>query len=427
MKPITQLPGFFLLLLVGLGCVSCSRPTVQERELEDVQKFPLVKTIEILPVKTVQLHSFTAFAREGQTTRLSFRVPGPLIELSAEIGKKVTKGTCLAKIDPRDFELAVRQVSAGLAEANAALKAMRTGARPEDLAALEAQVAAMKSQLETTIKNEERFAKLIETKSVPQIKYDEMKLHRDQAQAAFDAASRQLEKGQKGARSEEIEAMEAKILGLKLTLEKAQNALADSAIYAPSDGCVSQKFLENGEIAAPGVPVLVFTDLTSILVETTIPESILLQQEHFEDFACEFEAYPGVRFPAKLHELGQALPNGKPGWPMVVEVESDAGHPLHPGMTGAIFLSITQPEKGIFVPAAALVGNPQSESEYSGKSKETLVWLVDDRFEVHKKSVSILRATESGMEIQGDFLPGDRIVTAGARFLHDGERVRLAP
>ncbi|MDO4575311.1 MAG: efflux RND transporter periplasmic adaptor subunit [Planctomycetia bacterium] len=425
-----ELGFLFLWLGIGAACTSCSRPERVEDALAEAQRVPLVKTMSVEPSVTIRKHAFTAFAKEGRTTRLSFRVPGPLVDFPVEIGRKVEKGTVLAKVDPRDYELLVAQVQAGLGEAHAALKAMKTGARPEDLAALEAMEVAAKSQLETAVKNEQRFANLLSTQSIPQIKYDEIKLLRDKAQAAYDAAAQQLEKGRKGSRAEEIEAMESKIAGLEVQLKKAQNALADTVLYAPSDGCVSQKFLENGEIAAPGIPVLVFTDTSTLLVETTIPESVLLEQARFEAFTCEFEAYPGVELPAKLHELGQALPSGKPGWPLVVEVESDARHPLHPGMTGLIRISITQPEKSIIVPLAALVGETAFEGEYDGKSTETCVWLVTQTGEtptVTKKPVVVARAASGGMEIRGEFQPQDRIVTAGARFLHEGERVRVLP
>ncbi len=424
-KVLRKISSFLILGLLGC-CVSCSKTEPLDEELLEIQKVPLVKVVEILPTQSVRRQTFTGSAKEGQTTRISFRVPGPLVEFSVGIGETVSKGTVLARIDPRDFDLMVKQVQAGLAEANAALKAMKTGARSEDLSMLESQLAAASSQLETAAKNEERFAALLEKKSVPQIKYDEMKLHRDQAQAAYNAAQQQLEKGKKGARSEEIEAMEAKIAGLEVQLEKAENALADTVIYAPSDGCVSQKFLENGEIAAPGVPVLVFTDTCTIHVQTTIPESVLLEQANFDSFSCEFEAYPDVSFPAKLHELGQALQNGKPGWPLVVEITSEPEHPIHPGMTGKVTISVRSTEEGVFVPAAALAGTAQTEGEYTGKTRETHVWLVGKSNTVTAKSVSIIRVNENSVEIQGEFQPQDRIVCAGARFLHEGERVRIA-
>nr|MCR5162579.1 efflux RND transporter periplasmic adaptor subunit [Thermoguttaceae bacterium] len=341
------------------------------------------------------------------------------------IGQKVKKGDVLAKLDPRDFELAVNQVNAGLGEANAALKAMKTGARSEDIEALEAKIEMEKSQLETAEKNEARFAKLIETKSVPQIKYDEIKLMRDKAKAALEADEKLMEKARKGSRDEEIEAMESKIAGLHVMLQKAENALADSVLVAPSDGCVSQKFLENGEIAAPGIPVLVFTDTNSIQVETTIPESVLLEQDRFESFTCEFEAYPGVKFEAKLHELGQALQTGKPGWPLTVEITTDDAHPVHPGMTATITIGIQSTADALIVPLAALVGTVQTEGEYQAKSEATHVWVVGEDSTVKARPVRIVGPTEKGMEIQGDLKPNEKIVSAGARFLHEGEKVRV--
>lgn len=415
-----------LLAVGGLTFTACKpHQKAADSELAEIQKVPLVKVLEIQPTQTLQTRSFTGTAKEGQTTRLSFRVPGPIVEFPVGIGQKVKKGDVLAKLDPRDFELAVNQVKAGLGEANAALKAMKTGARSEDIEALEAKIEMEKSQLETAEKNEARFAKLVETKSIAQIKYDEVKLMRDRAKAALEADEKLMEKARKGSRDEEIEAMESKIAGLNVMLQKAENALADSVLVAPSDGCVSQKFLENGEIAAPGIPVLVFTDTNSIQVETTIPESVLIEQERFESFTCEFEAYPGVKFEAKLHELGQALQTGKPGWPLTVEITTDAEHPIHPGMTAIVSIGIQSTNDALIVPLAALVGTVQTEGEYQPKSEATHVWVMGEDSTVKARPVTIVRPTEKGMEIQGDLKPNEKIVSAGARFLHEGEKVRI--
>ena len=413
---------------------SCSRPSV-EATRDDSTRHQLVQTAQVRLCDAEKIHRFSGMAKEGRTVKMSFRVPGPLVEFPVEIGKRVNKGDFLAKIDPRDYELAIRQVEEGLKEANATLRAMKTGARAEDLASLEAAVAAADSRFQTAKRNEERFARLLESRSVSQIKYDEVKMLYDQAAAALEAAQQNLRKGQTGARTEEIEVMEAKIAGLTVQQEKARNALSDVSLYAPSDGYVSQKYVENGEIVAPGIPVLAFTDASEIRVQTTIPESLLLHQEEIVRFDCEFESYPGRKLIATLSELGLAQQAGKQGYPLEVAIAFDEDTVIHPGMAATVTVYLRKNDNEFLIPLSAIVGDDEHasrETENSvGKfsatqSEKSYVWCVNPSDgTLIKKHVELVRIVADGVVVTGELSPDDSIVSAGARFLRENEKVRV--
>ena len=94
-------------------------------------------------------------------------------------------------------------------------------------------------------------------------------------------------------------------------------------------------------------------------------------------------------------------------------------------MTATITIGIQSTADALVVPLAALVGTVQTEGEYQAKSEATHVWVVGEDSTVKARPVTIVRPTEKGMEIQGDLKPNERIVSAGARFLHEGEKVRV--
>ncbi len=423
---------FILLLLFS----SCNRPQEDiSREGERNVRRQLVQTVQVRSSNTEDSPCFSGTAKEGQTIKMSFRVTGPLVEYNVEIGRRVKKGEVLAKIDPRDFELSVSQIEEELKEANAILRAMKTGARSEDIAALEAAVTSAVAQFQTAKKNEERFARLLTTQSVPQLKYDEMKLLYDQAGAALESARQNLNKGKTGARSEDIEAMNAKIAGLNVQLVKEQNALADIFLYAPSDGYVSQKYVENREIITKGIPVLAFTNAAEIRVQTTIPESLLVRQNEFVGYDCEFESYPGRKFKAKLSELGLAQQAGKQGYPLEVTIDSDEKTAIHPGMTAKITIHLKKQKTEFLIPLAAIVGDEEITSDNSeigekhsasAKSEKSYVWYVDPLNEsLVKKYITIVRLVDEGVIVTGELKIDDRIISAGARFVRENEKVRV--
>ncbi|MDO4575737.1 MAG: efflux RND transporter periplasmic adaptor subunit [Planctomycetia bacterium] len=432
-KHLSVLATFFVTaLLLGLLWRFGGRSVViPEDTSESIQlRVPLVELVEVGTESPLEECVYTGFAKEGKTVKQSFRVPGHLVDFDVEIGKHVSKGEVLAKLDPRDYALVVRRVEAGLVEANAALSMMKTGARQEDIAALEAALAAATSQFETADKNEKRFSELLKSGSASQAQYDQAKMARDSAQASRDAAEKQLEKGRAGARSEEIKAMEAKIAGLNIQLQEAKNALSDTVLLAPSDGYVSQKYVEAGENVAMAIPVLAFTDVSRIQVEVTIPEQLLVRQRDFVRYTCEFETYPGRPFPAELKEIGQAQQAGRQGYPLEVWVDAPADVVIHPGMAASLVIGVTRRDKPCVVPLAAVLADGDAvraddeKDKFSG-TRETIVWKLDSATHtVVKQPVTVVRVRNDGVEITG-LSPGDRIVGAGARFLKEGQKVRL--
>lgn len=400
-------------------------------------RFPVVKLIEVQPQKMAEVRTFTGFAKEGRTSRIAFRVAGPVCRLDTVMGRRVPKGAVLAEIDSRDYELVVSRVKAGLVEARALEKAMKTGAREEDLASLEAQLAAAVSAWETAEKNYKRFESLLESQSASQAQFDLAKTQYDTARSTRDTAQQQLEKGKRGARDEEIEAIEAKIKGLEIELQTAENALEDTKLLAPYPGYVSQKYVEVNEIVAPGTPIVAFTEALTLHVETSVPESMIVRQGDITGYFCQFEAYPGKRFPAKLKELGQALQAGKQGYPLEITVDVPEDLTVQPGMAATVSIELKRESPPCFVPLAAIVGQDNFSAlphgDGSGKIKprdaaptQTVVWIVDPSDNtVHKRTVTILRVLDDGVEIGGDIHPGEKIVGAGARFLAEGQKVQF--
>lgn len=63
--------------------------------------------------------TFPGTVQAAERAELSFRVPGPLIELPAEEGDEVRAGQLLARIDPRDYRIAATEARAAFEQAEA--------------------------------------------------------------------------------------------------------------------------------------------------------------------------------------------------------------------------------------------------------------------------------------------------------------------
>ena len=82
---------------------------------------------------------YPAVVEAHEKASLSFKVPGTLIEFEVKQGQEVKKGDLIARLDPRDFDVALNKVKAQLQETEAQERAMKIGVRPEDIRILESK------------------------------------------------------------------------------------------------------------------------------------------------------------------------------------------------------------------------------------------------------------------------------------------------
>ena len=63
--------------------------------------------------------SFSGIAKSTRESRLSFKVPGTVIEVPAQIGQRLDAGDLIARLDAATYSLQVQQAQASLVEAQA--------------------------------------------------------------------------------------------------------------------------------------------------------------------------------------------------------------------------------------------------------------------------------------------------------------------
>lgn len=370
---------------------------------------------------TTQVRTFPAFVKGGATAKLSFRVPGRLETFDATVGKRYEEGEVVAELDKRDFLLAVERVEQALVEANAALKAMQTGARSEDVASLEASLAAATSQYEAAQKQFERIESLKSDGTASEMQFDAAKTVRDSALAAKTAAEKTLEKAKSGSRAEEIEATKAKIAGLEIDRQLARNKLADATLVAPFSGTVSEKFFDNHESVAPGIAILTLVDDSTFEGELNVSEEIVARQNDVEKIECSFEALPGKTFPATLKETSTSVQKGNRSYLATISVQATPDDGVLLGMVGVAKLTLRDDGETVRVPSSALIPGESGTS-----SENSAVWILgSDGTSIERRAVQVGAFDANGVEILDGLKPGETIVGAGARFLTDGQKVRL--
>ncbi|HKF97172.1 MAG TPA: efflux RND transporter periplasmic adaptor subunit [Steroidobacteraceae bacterium] len=204
-----------------------------------------------------------AFSLSGNVdvhqVELAFRVSGRISAVKVQEGDKVSAGQVLAELDPVPFRTDVDSAKADLAQAQAQLDKTRRGFRVEEVAQARANVAQRAADLENAQVTLRRQQQLVAAGLVTHQQIDDAQARVHMSEAALTASREQLALELRGSRIEDIEAQEATVASAQARLEKAQTALADATLLAPSRGIISVRARELGAIVQAGQTVYTLT------------------------------------------------------------------------------------------------------------------------------------------------------------------------
>jgi HlyD family secretion protein len=226
---------------------------------------------------------------EATEVQVAAEVGGRILEVRAAEGDRVEAGTVLAVLDTADSRLALARARAERDLAEAQLKLLRAGARPEEIRQAEAQLAtaeadarAAAAELAAAQIDAERFESLLASNSGSRKQRDDAVARRDvareRARAADDrvrAAREQLARLRAGARAEELEAARARVAAAGAQAAVFEKAIADATVVAPIAGVVTERVGDVGEIAVPRAPLLVIADLDRAWANVYVDEPVV--------------------------------------------------------------------------------------------------------------------------------------------------------
>ncbi len=190
---------------------------------------------------------------------LGFRVSGRIAAMKVQEGDRVSAGQVLAELDAVPFQTDVASAKADLAQAEAQLDKTRRGFRVEEIAQARANVAQRAADLENARVTLRRQEQLVAAGLVTHQQIDDAQARVHMSEAQLAAARDQLTLELRGSRIEDIQTQEALVAAAQARLQKAQTALADATLLAPSNGIVSVRAREEGAIVQAGQTVYTLT------------------------------------------------------------------------------------------------------------------------------------------------------------------------
>jgi HlyD family secretion protein len=240
---------------------------------------------------------------ESDPVRISPLVGGRLLEVNAVEGAKVKSGDVLARIDPADLELQLKQAETVMRAAAAQLTLIKKGVRSEDLATAREQVNQAEIAVDKAEREHKRLARLYEEGSISSKDLDDLTVQSDRAHSQLEQAKKQYEKAQTGAREEEIEAAQAACDQAAATADIVRKKIGDCRVVSPADGTVLHRLAEPGEVVAAGTALATIADLSTVKITAFISERDLGFVALGTKASLRADAFPERTFPASVSRI----------------------------------------------------------------------------------------------------------------------------
>lgn len=259
------------------------------------------------------------------------------------------------------------------------------------------------------------------------IEVAEIDAQMQQANAAAQKAARNLERGKSLFAQDVVTKEQLDDLGTAAAIAQAQlKAVAFnrqySEIVAPDEGRVLSRLVEPLELVAAGTPVLVVgTQQGGTVLKVALADRDALRLKINDVAEVVFDAIPSQRIPARVRQLSQAADPRTGTYQAELSLDAAAlNRALPSGLIGRATITPSGIAGGTLtrVPLAALVeGDQQKARAYRFDAATSTVQGIE-------VSVAFIEGSDAALR---EPLPADtQLVTEGAAYLREGEKVRLA-
>ncbi len=199
----------------------------------------------------------------------------------------------------------------------------------------------------------------------------------------------------------------------------ARKSLGDCNLYAPFSGVVSEKYVEVGQNAAPGMPVVKLVTTNVLNVKISVPESEMTGIHVHQRARIQVQALGSKRYEGFVVEKGVIADPISRSYSVKIRVE-DTDKALLPGMVSQVSLgnmdasSSSHVSTDIVIPAS-LVQIADDNSHF--------VWI-DEGGKAVRRSITLGEYRSNGVVVASGLSRGDKLIVEGQQKVCTGMKVK---
>ncbi len=227
---------------------------------------------------------------EADKVGISTDVSGIVQEVDVKENRHVDAGQVLYRLDPRQFQIALDN-----AEANLAQTALLIDAMKQDYKRMQSDAAAQQAQVDLDQLNYDRSAMLLKTATVPQSVFDQAHyaLDNDKSKLAALREQAQVQLAKLGGNPDVDTRQHPQYLQAQAQVDEAQRQLDHTVITAPFDGTVTNvPAIAPGKYLAASTTAFFLVDTDHIWVDATPKETELTYVRPGQKATVTVDTYP---------------------------------------------------------------------------------------------------------------------------------------
>jgi len=208
-----------------------------------------------------------------------------------------------------------------------------------------------------------------------------------------------------------FDASAAQIVGTEILLDYTE-------IRAPFDGLIIERVIKNAEHVSNNARLFRISDFDPLLCPIQLPEKDLPRLKLDQPAYLTVEAYPGVRFPARVLRISPVVDPATGTVKVTLEVQAQGR--LRPGMFASVFVETDIHENAIVVPKQALVLESTSDTVYVAMDDG------EGGTVARRRELELGYEESDSLEVLSGLVEGEDVVILGQDNLSDQTPVTIA-
>ena len=235
---------------------------------------------------------------ETRIVPVSARVSGTVTRVLVQDNQLVKQGDLLVEIDPRDYQVQVSKARAGVGVAE-----NESGGEYLKAEAARAALQSARARHDQAALDLERGEKLFGRDVIPKEQLDRLKTALRVAESQLREAEETLKRTQAEAGLAGKGGNQARVLERKARLDETELQLSYTRVFAPRDGYITRKNVEQGANVQPGQPLMALVPLQDAWITANYKERQITHIRPGQRVEFSVDAYPGQTFSGSVDSI----------------------------------------------------------------------------------------------------------------------------
>jgi HlyD family secretion protein len=380
-----------LIIFIFMTGISCAPKKKEEKVVEKVP----VTVVQPQTRDIMVYYSTSASIQADDVQTIAFSVAGKIEKIYKDEGEYIQAGEPLASLDRTMYADGLTAATSNL---DLAKKSNNAANIEKQIYVNELQSA--KDELDDMEKEYDRAKRLYAEQAMTKKELEERELDYKDSKIRYENAEKmvKLSDGKIATTLDGIKAAEAQ-QGM------AQKQYNDAVLAAPFSGTIKMKFIEEGAVVSPGIPVFEVVASSLMRIETSLPERYINSIEDGSNVLVTIPNNDCKMSPQKITRVYRDIDSNTGTFGVTIDL-ADSGKCVRHGMFAHLDFEVDRKNQVLSIPIECVI-------DLSG---EKIVYVNRDN-KAMKTVVTTGISSSEFIEIISGLTPEDNVILSGNRYV----------